>query len=108
MLRLALVADSEYTFMMKRLSTVFFLVVVLMLSAQAPPILADQQIDDSDLFILLAQGNKKLTESEAAKRAQEQYGGKVVGVTCREQDDRVYCSVRLDIDGRIKTVTIRG
>ena len=63
---------------------------------------------NDQLILLLAQNQNKLTEAEAAKRAQKQYGGKVVSVVCREQEDRVYCSVRLDIDGRIKTVTIRG
>ena len=74
-----------------------------------PPVVAEEwNLDEDDPFIVLAQGRKKLTEAEAAKRAQRQHGGKVLGVTCREQDNRVYCSVRLDIDGRIKTVTVRG
>lgn len=95
--------------MMKYLFTVCLLATALTFSMQSPQALADwQSLEEVDPFLLLAQGGKKLTESEAAKRAQRQHGGKVVGVSCREQDDRVYCSVRLDINGRIKTVTIRG
>ena len=61
----------------------------------------------SDGFILAQ--NKKLSPSEAAKLAQQQYGGKVVSPPkCRETDSGTVCTVRLDIDGRIKTVTIRG
>ena len=70
------------------------------------PNIADDPFAMEDPFTVLAQ-KKKLTESEAAKRAVRQHGGKVVSVVCREQNDRTYCSVKLDIDGRIKTVTIR-
>jgi len=94
---------------MKRFFAVLFVIAVLIIVMPIQPVYAqrEMQVDDAPV-IVIAQGKKKLTESEAAKRAQEQYGGKVVGVSCRENEDRVYCSVRLDIDGRIKTVTIRG
>ena len=99
---------------MKQFFAALIFVSALSVALAAPPVLAQAEFaqaaqteDDWEIFVQLAQ-NKKLTESEAAKRAQQQYGGKVVSVVCREQDDRVYCSVRLDIDGRIKTVTIRG
>ncbi len=94
---------------MKYLLAVLFLISVAGTAFPVSSAYAQTEITSNDeLIILLAQNQKKLTESEAAKRAQKQYGGKVVSVVCKEQDDRVYCSVRLDIDGRIKTVTIRG
>ena len=101
--------DSSRLIMMKHKLALLFVFSALSLAVATSPALAQAELsaDNDNAFILLAQ-KKKLTEAEAAKRAQKQYGGKVVGVSCREKDDRVYCSVRLDIDGRIKTVTIRG
>lgn len=91
-----------------------FIVAVLLLSIAVPGMVAAQVFDEnkfrdnnSDTFTLAQK--KKLSPSEAAKQAQRQYGGKVIGSPkCRETDSGTVCSVRLDIDGRIKTVTIRG
>ena len=98
---------------MKSTNVVALLIFALALAVQAP-LASAQQIEDEplelsfDQRLILAQG-EKLTPSEAAKKAQQQHGGKVVGSPrCRDTESGTICTVKLDIDGRIKTVTVRG
>ncbi len=103
---------------MKLLSNTFILLIALAFTVSAPSAFA-QIFEDKDLpssfdqpsleqRLLLAQKGK-LTPSEAAKRAKERHGGKVVGSPrCKQTDSGTVCTVKLDVDGRIKTVTVRG
>lgn len=74
----------------------------------SPPAEQAQTIVESGFQLRLKQGRAS-SESEAARIAQQRYGGKVLSVQSRRTDNGVVYRVKLLLeDGRVKTVTIRG